>query len=73
VQNQQIVRAIISLAESLNIETLAEGVETEAQKDLILGEGCKYIQGFYFSKPVDPARFLAYLVAGATLPFADGG
>jgi EAL domain-containing protein (putative c-di-GMP-specific phosphodiesterase class I) len=71
-QNHQIVRAIISMALSLNIETLAEGVETETQKDLILGEGCKYIQGYYFSKPVNPQRFSDYLAQGGRLPQADG-
>jgi EAL domain-containing protein (putative c-di-GMP-specific phosphodiesterase class I)/GGDEF domain-containing protein len=71
VQNQQIVRAIISMATSLDIETLAEGVETEAQKNLILAEGCKYIQGYYFSKPVTPDRFNEYLAKGGVLPYAD--
>lgn len=72
VTNQEIVRAIISLATSLRIETLAEGVETANQKDLILAEGCKYIQGFFFSKPVDAARFAEYLGNGGILPVANG-
>ncbi len=70
-QNQEIVRAIISMANSLKIETLAEGVETKAQKDLIFAEGCKYIQGYYFSKPVDGDRFASYLLRGGVLPQAE--
>lgn len=68
VQNQEIVRAIISMAQSLHIETLAEGVETVEQRNFLVGEGCKYIQGYYFSKPVEPAVFAGYLRAGGQLP-----
>jgi EAL domain-containing protein (putative c-di-GMP-specific phosphodiesterase class I) len=68
IQNQEIVRAIISMADSLKIETLAEGVETAEQKDMILAEGCKYIQGYFFSKPVDADQYTDYLRNGAILP-----
>ena len=56
-----IARAIINLGHSLNLEVLAEGVETELQKDFIINHGCDYAQGYYFSrphKPIDLANFL---------------
>ena len=47
-----IARAIISLAQSLNLKVVAEGVETKGQLDFLKQYRCDYIQGFYFSKPV---------------------
>lgn len=71
VQNQEIVRAIISMAQSLHIETLAEGVETLEQRDFLINEGCMYIQGYYFSKPVTSDIFSSYLLKGGKLPPLD--
>jgi len=70
-QNQEIVRAILAMARSLNIETLAEGVETAAQRDFLMKEGCEYIQGYYYSKPVTEDVFSEYLEAGGTLAGKD--
>jgi diguanylate cyclase (GGDEF)-like protein/PAS domain S-box-containing protein len=47
-----IVRTITKLASDLGIPTIAEGVETEAQRDLLRKEGCTEMQGYLFSKPV---------------------
>jgi len=47
-----IVEAIIALGKSLKLELIAEGVETEEQKDFLISHGCHYIQGFYYSCPV---------------------
>jgi len=47
-----ISKAIISLASSLNINVIAEGVETEAQKEFLLQNNCKNIQGYFYSKPI---------------------
>ncbi|MBV8124636.1 MAG: EAL domain-containing protein, partial [Paucibacter sp.] len=52
-----IVRAIISLAHSLNLSVLAEGVETEAQLNFLRAAGCDDIQGYYFSRPVPADDF----------------
>ncbi len=50
-----IVKAIIALAKSLDLELIAEGVETDAQKEFLLSNGCKHIQGYYYGEPV-PAQ-----------------
>jgi diguanylate cyclase (GGDEF)-like protein/PAS domain S-box-containing protein len=49
-----IVTAIVALAKSLGLETLAEGVETREQLDVLLGLGCERFQGSLFSRPLLP-------------------
>ncbi|MEN8147202.1 MAG: EAL domain-containing protein [Campylobacterota bacterium] len=56
-----IVKAIIALARSLNLDLLAEGVETEAQIEFLIDNGCKNIQGYYFSRPVPPKEIPEFL------------
>jgi diguanylate cyclase (GGDEF)-like protein/PAS domain S-box-containing protein len=48
-----IVKAIVEMAHSLRLEVIAEGVETKEQLFQLRKLGCKYVQGFLFSKPVD--------------------
>jgi EAL domain-containing protein (putative c-di-GMP-specific phosphodiesterase class I) len=50
-----IVTAIIGLASSLGLDTLAEGVECRDQLDVLLGLGCRKFQGYLFSRPLPPA------------------
>ena len=52
-RNATVVRAAVQLARDLNIECIAEGVETEAQAKFLMSAGCEYAQGYYFSRPVD--------------------
>jgi diguanylate cyclase (GGDEF)-like protein len=47
-----IVDAVITLGQGLNLNVVAEGVETEELKELLKNLGCKYIQGYLFSKPL---------------------
>ena len=56
-----IVRAIISIAHSLEIKVIAEGVETEHQMSFLLANGCDSMQGFLFSKPLTGSEFIALL------------
>ncbi len=56
-----IVESIISLAHSLGKETIAEGVETKAELDLLTQRGCRLMQGYYFSKPLPAANFESWV------------
>jgi len=47
-----IVDAILALAHSLDLEVIAEGVETQAQRDVLSNSGCQHFQGYLFAKPV---------------------
>lgn len=51
-KQQAIVKAILDLSDALDIQVIAEGIETKAQRDLLADMGCKYGQGYWFSKPV---------------------
>ena len=50
--SEAIVRAILAISRSLELEVVAEGVETHAQHDLLLTRGCEMFQGYLFGKPV---------------------
>ncbi|ANG63739.1 hypothetical protein A8C75_15450 [Marinobacterium aestuarii] len=52
--DEAIVKAIIVMCRSLGIGVLAEGVETSEQLDFLLKHGCHHIQGYYYSRPLDP-------------------
>ena len=52
-----IVRSVLALAASLGIETVAEGIEQEAQMQTLIDLGCKYGQGYLFSRPLAPEVF----------------
>ncbi len=56
-----IVSYIIRLAQSLGMDTIAEGVETSNEMTLLASEGCRLMQGYHFSKPLPPAQFDAWL------------
>ncbi|MEO5758699.1 MAG: EAL domain-containing protein [Mesorhizobium sp.] len=53
-----IVKALIDLAIALDVEVTAEGVETEEQKNLLVGMGCHQLQGYLLSPPLEPAQLL---------------
>ncbi len=50
--NEAIILATLRMAESLNLECVAEGIETREQVEFFQQHGCRYLQGYYFSKPV---------------------
>jgi PAS domain S-box-containing protein len=62
-----IVRAILTLARSLQMDVVAEGVENRRQAELLRVMGCQYGQGYWYSRPVDLAT-LRELLAGRVLP-----
>ena len=63
-----LVNTIIGMAESMNLESLAEGVETIEQRDYLVSNGCRKMQGYYFSPPVPPHKIEEILSAGGVLP-----
>ena len=56
-EDKAIVTAIINLASSLGMHTIAEGVETASQLAYLRLQGCDEVQGYYFSKPLLAAEF----------------
>jgi EAL domain-containing protein (putative c-di-GMP-specific phosphodiesterase class I) len=57
----QIVKAIINLGHSLDLEVVAEGVEQPAQRDFLVNNGCDLLQGYLFTVPLESAAFGDYL------------
>ena len=70
--HKSILAFIVSLSKWLNLETIAEGVETSAQVEQLRSMGCRYIQGYYYSRPIPLKDFERYLdresVAAQPLP-----
>jgi len=63
-----IVSAILAMARELKVKSLAEGVETEEQLAFLKSKGCDYIQGYYFSKPLEASYFTQLLLNYRDLP-----
>lgn len=57
VSDQAIVRTIIAMAHTLNLNVIAEGVETEEQRQLLINNGCQTYQGYLFGKPMPIREF----------------
>jgi EAL domain-containing protein (putative c-di-GMP-specific phosphodiesterase class I) len=71
-QSASMVSAIIALASNLGMESLAEGIETEAEWRFLADRGCPLGQGYFFSRPVPPEEILArHRRTGLTL--VEGG
>jgi len=64
VHTQKIVRSVMHMAESLDLQSIAEGIETAEQLDTVRGLGCELGQGYLFSRPV-PAEEISRLLRGA--------
>jgi EAL domain-containing protein (putative c-di-GMP-specific phosphodiesterase class I) len=63
-----IVRAVVQMAKALGLSTLAEGVETEAQRDLLIACGCDGAQGYLFAKPLTADELTTWLRQQPPLP-----
>ena len=60
-QDRSIVKTIITLAESVGMSVLAEGVETEEQLEVLLKNGCQRFQGYLFGSPLPIAKLMETL------------
>ncbi|MBJ7959014.1 EAL domain-containing protein [Bacillus cereus group sp. N28] len=60
-EERAIVSTIFSLANTLNLSVVAEGIETEKQLKFLQKNNCKYMQGYYFSKPLTSKQFIKFL------------
>ena len=56
-ENASITSAMIKMAQSLNLEVVAEGVETQEELDFLVNENCRFIQGYFYGKPCLPNEF----------------
>ncbi len=71
--SEPLVRAIIAMAHSLALEVIAEGVETQAQWDILAGLGCDVVQGYLVSRPLPHDEFAERFLCGNTQsPKAQG-
>ncbi len=59
--SREIVSAVIRIAKSKKIETIAEGIETVGQGEILKKSGCDYAQGYFFGKPMPADRFEEFL------------
>ena len=60
-KTRSIIRCIIEMAHSMGVKLVAEGAETQAQVDFLRDNGCDYIQGYYFYKPMPEEEFVKLL------------
>jgi len=58
-----LVRAMLSIAQALRLDVVAEGIENQAQSDFLIAHGCQRAQGYLFGKPMAGAAFAASLAA----------
>jgi len=59
VASEPIVRTLMTLAEAFGVRVVAEGVETERQRDVLRRAGCRFAQGYYYARPLTAEQFAA--------------
>lgn len=69
--NAAITSTIITLAQNLGLDVIAEGVETKAQLAFLSAKDCFYIQGYYYSKPLGAEELAAYVESVAPISSSD--
>ncbi|MGD9957518.1 MAG: EAL domain-containing protein, partial [Candidatus Nanopelagicales bacterium] len=60
-QSLMLARSVVQLSLALDLRTIAEGVETVEQADLLKGMGCDYAQGYLWARPLPQPEYEAYL------------
>ncbi len=70
-QNEKVVNAIINLAHSLDLDIVAEGIETREQQTYFVERDCGFMQGFYFMRPSPLEEIYAHLVRGQGKSLAE--
>lgn len=63
-----LIEATVKVAQSLGMTTVAEGIETRSQLDVVREQRCDKVQGYYFSRPLPAAELLDWLSVEAVLP-----
>ena len=63
-ENRVIVKAIVALANALELALVGEGVENQMQADILAASGCKNVQGYFYSQPLVPKEMEAWLKRG---------
>ncbi|MDH5433522.1 MAG: PAS domain S-box protein [Gammaproteobacteria bacterium] len=66
-EDEAIAKAVLALTDALDLETVAEGVESAEQLDWLERAGCKYCQGYYFSHPLEESVFTDLMVKGSVI------
>lgn len=61
-KHRMMIEHTIAVAHQLGLKTVAEGVETKAECDLLASFGCRRIQGYFVAKPMDSAGFLRWML-----------
>lgn len=72
-RSDAILNMIIAMAKALNLKTVAEGVETEAQRNWLFAEGCDMLQGYLISKPIPVEEFEEKFLRAASAPWSRSG
>ena len=63
-EDRVIVKAIVALADALGLTVVGEGVENQVQADILAASGCKNVQGYFYSQPLEPKDMEAWLKRG---------
>ena len=63
-ENRVIVKAIVALAEALDLAVVGEGVENQIQADILAASGCKNVQGYFYAQPLEPKDMETWLKKG---------
>jgi EAL domain-containing protein (putative c-di-GMP-specific phosphodiesterase class I) len=66
VSDRMLTKSIIDLAHNLDMDVIAEGVETQEQIEFLTLNGCQKVQGFYFCQAVDANTFYDYVLHNLT-------